>query len=445
MKILLIVPNDDSILCKNKIGKMFPSLVATTPLVLQQLAALTPSGHEIDMVYERVGDKIDYNKYYDLVGISCTTYNASQAYEIADKFIDKEVPVVLGGYHPSALPKDAKPHADSVVIGEAEFIWPKLLKDVEEKALKEFYLQKDFIDPKQIPPARRDLDKNNYKKLPASLQTSRGCPNRCKFCSISNIIEGAKFRPRPVKNVVDEIKSIDNKYLFFSDASLTINPTYIKSLFKEMNGLNKKFLAYGNINKIGEDEELLKLASEAGCTAWYVGFESVSQTTIDGIGKKTNKVESYAKSVKKVHDYGMNVMGSFIFGFDTDTADIFDKAYSVINKYNIDAVDFNILVPFPGTPLYDQFEKEKRILTKDWKKYTGEHIVFKLKNMSEEELIDGINRVTKRYYSISNFLRKNINKKDLEFYSFFQSLWRYSGYKKAFKKSVIKNCCLFRI
>lgn len=433
MEILLIVPMDDSRLCKSEFGRMFPSLVATSPLILQQLAGLTPREHEIEMVYERVGDQVNFHNNYDLVGISCTTYNAMQSYEIADKFREKGIPVVLGGYHPSALPQDAKLHADSVVIGEAEEVWPKLLKDLEKGQLQEYYKQESFIDPELIPSARRDIDRKIYRKLPAALQTSRGCPYRCKFCSITNIIEGYRFRPRPVKDVIEEISSIDNKYLFFSDASLTINPSYIKEIFKGMKDLNKKFLAYANINKLGEDEELLKLARQAGCLAWYVGFESVSQKTLDGIGKISNIAEKYASSVKKVHKHGMAIMGSFIFGFDSDTPDIFDNTCEVINEYNIDAADFNILVPFPGTPLYDKFEKENRIITKDWSKYTGEHLVFKLENMTKEELITGINKVTKQYYSFPNFIRKNIGNIKLGFYSSFQFLWRYYGYKKTFR------------
>lgn len=439
MKILLIVPNFNSILFGSIMGKIFPNLVATQPLVLQQLAALTAKEHEIEFVYEAVGDKINYRKYYDLVGISCTTYDAFQSYEIADKFRAKGVPVILGGYHPSALPKDAKPHADAVVIGEAEYLWPKLLKDFKEKKLQDFYAQKDLVNPKHIPPARRDVGSKNIRSLAPTIQTSRGCINRCKFCSLGNVIEGPRFRPRPTKDVIDELKSISKKYLFISDASLTSYPKYTKSLFKEIKGLDKKFLAYGNINTLGEDDELLAITREAGCIAWHVGFESVSQKTIDNIGKKTNTVQKYKKYVKKIHDYGMNVMGSFIFGFDTDTVEIFDQTCEVINKYDIDTADFNILVPFPGTPLYNQLEMEGRIVTKDWRMYTGEHVVFKLKNMTEEEMMSGMNKVAKKYYLFTNFVNKSIKNKNIEFYSFMQFLWRYLAYRKMYKTKRRKN------
>lgn len=433
MKILLIVAKDNSRLCNSSLAMAFPSLVATSPLILQQLAALTPRRHSIDMIYERIGEKVRFDENYDLVGMSCTTYNAVQTYNIADSYRELGVPVVLGGYHPSALPEEAKQHADSVVVGEAEVLWPKLLEDLERGSLKPFYKQESFVDPSQIPGARRDLDKKIYQKLPGALQTSRGCPYRCKFCSISNIIEGCQLRPRPVEDIIEEIKNIESEYLFFSDASLTINPPHTKRVFKKLAELDKKFLTYGNISGLVKDEELLRLARDAGCVAWYVGFESVSQATINGIGKSSNKVEEYYNSVKKVHDYGMAIMGSFIFGFDTDTPDIFDMTSEVINSYNIDSADFNILVPFPGTPLFDEFDRDGRIFTKNWSKYTGEQLVFTPKNMSEKEMIDGVNKVTRRYYSFSNFFNRSAQNVRLGFYSSFQFLWRYLAYNKTFK------------
>jgi len=371
-------------------------------LTFQILAALTPDGNQIEYV-EGSHPEINYNNDYDIVGISASTKNILLAYEIADRFRQKGIKVVIGGWHASALPEEAKQHADSVVIGEAEETWPQLLSDVENNNLKPFYILTKPVNPNIIPnPKIAILPKGTR----TSVQATRGCVYECEFCSIVNMKFRKKFRMRSIDAVIQDIKSLSNRGFFFVDNSLTINPEYTKDLFRQMIPLNKKFYAYGNINTLGKDEELLKIAGEAGCLTWYIGFESIFQETINNCNKRSNKVENYKKTIKKIHDYGMNIMGSFIFGFDSDYLDVFNKTDEFIRKNNVDIPLLRILTPFPGTPIYERLNNEGRILTKDWSKYDLYNVVFQPKHLTVKELEINIQKLKKRQYNLSTSLSR---------------------------------------
>jgi radical SAM superfamily enzyme YgiQ (UPF0313 family) len=250
-------------------------------------------------------------------------------------------------------------------------------------------------------------------------------------------MEGTKLRHRKIDEVIEEVKSIDSKFIFFIDTSLTNDSDYSKSLFRELKDLNIKFAAYGNAETLYRDEELIKLSRKAGCHAWEIGFDSISQKTIDYLGKTTNKVDKYISTCKKLHNHGILVMGTFVFGFDTDTKDIFEKTGDFIKDADIDSVDLNILTPFPGTPMFNKLEKENRIITRDWAKYNGANVVFQPKNMTPDELLEGMNKVIRKYYSIPYFLKKTINKKKTRFYSKLQFLLRYIYWRHMFKKNKV--------
>jgi radical SAM superfamily enzyme YgiQ (UPF0313 family) len=423
MKILYILPH------RKVAGGFFYTFTTYPSMTLIQLAAITSKNHTVELVDERF-QTINYKKSYDLVGISTLTYNAYRAYEIADKFRSMGIPVVLGGYHPSALPEEAKQHANSVVIGEAEETLPQLLDDLEKGKLKPFYFSKKFVEPKNIPPANHSIGR--YTFFIESIQATRGCPNNCQFCAIGRM-EGCILRIRPIKYVIEEIKSIKKNYLFFADSSLTTNPGYSKTLFKEMKELNKKFDCCGNINTLAKDDEFLKLASEAGCNLIQVGFESISQESIDAVGKTTNKVVDYSKAVSKIKDHGIMVMGLFMFGFDSDTPDIFDRTLNAIYKMDLDRAYFFILTPFPGTSIFNRMYKEGRILTKNWSKYNIHNVVFQPKNMSIDELSTGTQRVVEEFHSISNSLRRSFNDENFSLNRFITRISRDISAKRYYK------------
>jgi radical SAM superfamily enzyme YgiQ (UPF0313 family) len=407
MRILFVYPSS------LKKGFFLPTekLLQRVPLTLAQLAALTPREHQVDIFYENRYDKVKIKEKYDLVGISCFTMHAPRAYEIADDFRKKGIPVVLGGYHPSSLPDESKQHADSVVVGEAELTWPQLLKDFQNDSMKPFYRQEKPVDPTLIPPARRDIIKG---LLPVTdVQATRGCPNRCEYCAIEKV-EGHHFRKRPIENVIEEIKSIKGSYFCFYDPSLTIDIDYTKSLFKEMIGLKKNFECHGNINILDRNDELLSLSKKAGCYGWAIGFESICQESLKSVGK-VNKVEKYADAIKKIRKHGLGIRGLFMFGFDHDTVNIFQDTYKAMRDWKIDMATFSILTPLPGTRIYDRFEKENRILTKDWSKYDCGTVVFQPKHMTPEQLYNKTLELAKAYYSYSNVLQRTFESRNLDF------------------------------
>jgi radical SAM superfamily enzyme YgiQ (UPF0313 family) len=402
LKILLILSNSrikHGVLDKLIHSSFYPSIT------LEQLISVTPDKHKVDFIDERWED-VDLNWNGDLVGISTLTASANHAYNIADEFRKRGKTVVLGGYHPSALPEEAKKHADAVVIGEAEISWPKLINDFENGKMKPFYTS-ETVNPESIPSPYRKPQPFPFFGF-GTVQATRGCPNGCKYCAIQNV-EGCHFRARPIDKVIEDIKSIKTKRIFFADSSMTTNSNYSKALFKEMRGLNKKFSCYGNINILNKDKELLRLSNEAGCEQWLIGFDSVNQETIKYIGKRSNKVEEYVSGVKKIRDYNMTIMGMFVLGFDTDTPTIFDATLETIRKMELDRPVFSILTPFPGTALFDQLEKQGRILTKDWSKYNLRNIVFQPKNFTVEQLRNGLRYTIKEAYTFKKSLKVKLD------------------------------------
>jgi radical SAM superfamily enzyme YgiQ (UPF0313 family) len=401
----------------------------------RQIAAITPKKHNVRVLNERYS-KISFDEPYDIVNINFTTSTASRAYEIADTFRRKGVTVVLSGLHASALPMEAKQHADSVLLGRGEVNWLALLNDFEEKSLKPFYQPLEYNKSCKIPPLNVDLP---GFVVTGAIEATRGCPYRCEFCPESNIPGGSRFYARPVDEVIDEIKSIPQRTLMFYDLSLTINPDYTKDLFKKMKGLGKRFFCNGNPDVLARDIELVNLSKEAGCVSWLIGFESVSQKTIDYVGKKTNRVEEYPKAVENIHENDMAVIGDFMFGFDTDTAEVFDETLEVIKELQIDLADFSILTPFPGTPIFDRLEREGRILTKDWAQYTLKNVVFQPKNMTPDELMQGLKRMYQEFYSAHYTLKRVVRSLGLGFYPFFLVLARNAVAGMNSRRLFIKN------
>ena len=389
-------------------------------LYARQLAAITPKKHSVEVVDERYST-INFEEKYDIVLINFNFSSVMRAYEIADTFRRKSIPVVLSGWYASAVPEEAKIHADSVLIGNGELSWLKLLDDFEKNNLKPFYQPTKYDNSVKIPPTNVDIP---GFVITGAIEATRGCPYRCEFCPEAIVPGGSQYYARPVDEVIAEIKSMPQKTLMFYDNSLTIDPGYSKSLFKKMKALNKKIFCNGNSDVLARDKELVRLSKEAGCVSWLVGFESVSQKTLDEIGKTSNRVEEYFQAVKNIHGHGMAVIGSFMFGFDSDTKDVFDETLKTIKELEIDVADFCILTPVIGTPVFNKLEKEGRILTKDWSEYDMKNVVFKPKNMTPEELLQGVRRMYVEFYSTSYTLKRVVKSLRLGLYPFFLVLAR---------------------
>ncbi len=256
MNVLLIHPKLTHGPVTDKDRKTLMAKLFTNPeMTLPAVAAAIPKKHKIRIIHENFED-IDYSDGYDLVGISCFTVFAPQVYEIADKFRNLGVPVVLGGYHPSALPEEAKHHADAVVIGEAEYSFSRLIEDLEKDKLQPLYRTEKPVKSEDIPPLRRDL--LPFQTFTDGMRITRGCPYLCEFCSITYFFKHC-YRKRPIKKVIEEIKSLSRKFVYIHDANLTVDLEYSKSLFKAMihEKIDKKWFANGNIYILGKDEEFL--------------------------------------------------------------------------------------------------------------------------------------------------------------------------------------------
>ncbi|HWR64059.1 MAG TPA: radical SAM protein [Candidatus Thermoplasmatota archaeon] len=371
-------------------------------LQAREFAAITPKQHQVSVVNERYS-QINYDVAYDIVLINYVTSTAPRAYAIADMFRKKGIPVVLSGFHASGLPEEAKQHADSVLIGRNEAGWVTVLQDLEQKKLQPYYHAPLYNISQSLPPTNVRLP---GFIMTGALEATRGCPYHCEFCPETNIQGGNSYYKRPISEVIEEIKKIPQKTLMFYDTSLTVDPTYTKELFKQMKGLHKKFFCNGNADVLAQDADLVRLSKKAGCAAWLVGFESLVQNTLDQVGKKTNRVNEYTQAINNIHKNHMAVIGDFMFGFDTDTPEIFEKTIKTIKELKIDVADFSILTPFPGTPLFTKLDAEKRILTKDWKYYNMGHVVFSPKQMTPDELLQGVRLMYADYYHPLNTIKR---------------------------------------
>ncbi len=390
-------------------------LIFAPGLTFNVLAALTPEDYSIQVINEEY-QKINFDEECDIVGITATTPIVNRAYSIADQFKKRGAKVVIGGCHASALPEEVKQHCDSVVIGNAEETWPMVLRDNGQDNLKPFYKQTELIDPKHMPiPDRKYVRGSLFSD---GIQTSWGCSTGCHYCAITNSTYGKHHMHREIKSIIQEIKDIPQKFLRFYDPSLTSNPNYTKELFRNMIGLNKKFLCNGNIHVLGQDEELLALASEAGCLQWSVGLESITQNNLDSIGKLTNKANDYDRAIKKIHDYGMLVKGNFMFGFDDDYPDVFEKTKEKVQSLDVDLPCFYILTPLPGTPLFAEFEQKGRILTKDWSLYDFSHVVFQPKNIPANILLEKTYEIYDEFYSPINKIKRSLGSLKTDIFSF---------------------------
>ena len=373
------------------------------PLSLLTVAGLTPEGIEIAFTDENV-DEIDFDDENDMVAISAITITAPRAYQIADAFRERGVTVVLGGIHPSALPHEAIRHADAVVIGEAEGVWPRLIADYEAGKLQKFYRNDTLPSLENLPLPRRDLLKKGAYILPNTVQTTRGCPFGCKFCSVTHFF-GHTYRFRPIAEVMDELEKLEAKHVFFVDDNIAANPRRAKELFRALIPLGIKWGSQASLTIVG-DVELLQLAAKSGCIYLIIGFESVSQASLLEVGKTINRVGRYKDAIKKLHDNGIIVYGTFVFGFDHDDETIFEKTLEFTMDAKIDAAGFMILTPYPSTPFYKEFKEEGRLMSESWSDYYVTNVVFQPKLMSADALLAGEIWALRNFYSWKSICKR---------------------------------------
>ena len=402
MKLLLILPKNE----RSYWGQVSKSGKAGfARLNLPTLAALTPKEWEVEILDARV-TSVDYNARVDLVGITGFTAEIPSAYHIADNFRKKGVKVVMGGVHVSALPDEALQHADSVVIGEAELVWHKLLEDFKRSGLKQKYKADNLCDMENMVTPRRDiLNRKMYSGF-NTLQATRGCPFNCDYCAVTAFF-GHEFRVRPIDEVIAEIKGFDTKEFFFMDDNIVGRPKYAKELFQRLIPLKVIWGSQASIT-MAKDPELLRLYAESGGKYAFIGFESLSQKNLEKLRKGWNSAENYKEAIKKIHDAGINIIGSFVFGLDEDDKTVFKNTFEFIMDTNMDVAQFHILTPLPGTVTYSVLEKEGRIIDRDWAKYHTGEVVFQPKGMTINELQNGYYWIFRNTYTIKNILKRSL-------------------------------------
>ncbi len=372
-------------------------------LSLSTIAALTPERHQVKITDENI-EEIDFNEDVDLVGLTGMTMHAPRAYAIADRFRQRGIPVVMGGIHASSLPQEALQHADTVVVGEAEMVWERLLQDFQRNELKPIYKADGLCTMKNMRHPRRDLLKREAYFTVNCVQASRGCPFACEFCTVSQFF-GRTYRYRPVDEIVEEVRSLEGDILMFVDDNLVGKPAQARELLQKLIPLKKKWGSQGSLT-MAKDRELLRLMRKSGCYSMFIGFESLSPEALAAMNKTWNHVEEFAESIKIIQDHGIIVIGSFMFGLDQDDEGVFERTVRFCEKTKIELPIFFILTPIVSTPLFKRLEAEGRILHRRWEKYNGGNVVFQPKLMSEETLQEGYNWSYHETYSkLSMFKR----------------------------------------
>ncbi|MBE6089984.1 MAG: radical SAM protein [Clostridium beijerinckii] len=378
--------------------RMSPSLALLT------IANLTPKEHEIIIENENV-DTIDFDENVDLVAITVTVDVMNRAVEISTEFQKRGVKVIAGGIHITADPEGAVNSFDAIIIGMAERVWEKVLKDVDNNSIKKIYYDMENIRGNEIVSPDYEMIDNKKYLYTNIISTSRGCPFKCDFCynSCANSIK--TYINRPIEDVIKDIKVLKTKHIMFIDDNFIGNPRWTKELLKEIKPLKLKWNAAVTSN-IVDMPELLDEMKESGCQSLFIGFESINSKSIESVHKVQNSVSRYEKLVDEIHKRGIMINASFVFGLDEDDAEIFNSTLEWIVKNKIETVTSHIMTPYPGTKLYSSLLKENRIVDHNLSNYNTSHVVYKPKNMTAEELYNGYLWIYKEVYTFKNIIKR---------------------------------------
>jgi len=388
----------------------FLTHVSFQPLHLGILAALSP-GHDLKVI-DQDWDEVPFDEDFDLVGLTATTFSSQRAFDIADVFRNKGVKVVIGGVHACLMQEECLQHADAIVIGEAEYVWPQVLKDAAAGTLKKTYQQDKPTDMDDVPIPRRDLLRHD--PLVGMIQATRGCNRACKFCYLPSVPWHLHRRRSPDK-VYAEMKGMKQNVVFFVDDNLFVDEEYAIALCEKIAPLKKAWSVQAPTT-ITKNLRLLKAMQKSGCFFVQVGFQAVHPDSLQRAGVVQNKIENYQEVVRRFHDHGILVQGFFIFGFDNEDQRIFKTAETYIKQMGIEDALLYILTPYPGTPIYDQLKREGRLLSHEREKYGWANAVFMPAKMTARELEQGVQET---YENLFAFFKRRAPKQILKWLPFF--------------------------
>ena len=367
------------------------------------LAARVPPGWDVIHVDEEA-EEIDWLAEADVVGITFHTPSAYHAYDIAARFRSRGVCVVMGGPHVTLLPAEAGQQANVIFVGEAEGLWEEFLVDFATGSYQNVYRQTRAPSLENLPMARKDLF-HRRDHTNGVLFATRGCPSECDFCTIA-VMYPHRFRKRPVAEVAAEYASFKGKVIIFWDDNISGDMTYAKELFRAI-APHKKWWSSQATLQAGRDDDFLESAAKSGCKQLFLGLESISQQSMLEVNKRINRVDEYLRIIERIHSFGIAVQIGIVFGFDHDTPRIFESTLDFLEEAGVQNATFNILTPFPGTPLFRRMEAEGRVLTRDWRKYNGrEDVVYQPVQMSVDELLAGFRYANERFYSLPSIARR---------------------------------------
>lgn len=381
------------------------------PLGLATLAAYLSPEDEVDLQDQHV-EELNLDDQPDLVLIQVYITNAYRAYRIADHYRKKGAYVLLGGLHVTSLPEEAAPHADTIFLGPGEDTFPRFLEDFKNKRPQKVY-SSPVRSLEKLPPVRRDLIKRYKYLVPNSIVVSRGCPHHCDFCYKDAFFEGGKsFYTQLVDDALSEIDRLPGRHLYFLDDHLLGNERFAGGLFEGMMGMGRVFQGAATIDSILRGD-LIEKAARAGLRSVFVGFETFSPKNLKQSNKKQNLEKDYVSAVNRLHDLGIMINGSFVFGLDDDEEDVFKRTVDWGVQNGITTATYHILTPYPGTRLFRNMEQQGRILTRNWDLYDTRNVVYKTERLSADQLKTGYDWAYRSFYSWSNIAKASLRHKSL--------------------------------
>ena len=383
------------------------------PLAPATLAGLTPRERDTEIrFYDDRMEAIPFDEPTDLVALSVETYTAKRSYQIASEFRRRGVPVVMGGFHPTLVPDEASEYAESIVVGEAEGLWPTVIDDFQHGRLKREYRQ-----TRRPPLAGLRVDRSIFagkRYLPVGLvEAGRGCHFRCEFCAIQSYFGNTQTR-RPIEEILDEIRRIRKPLIFFVDDNITSNMDQAKEFFRALIPLKIRWVSQASINA-AHDEEFLRLIKASGCQGLLIGFETLDAENLHRMRKSFNLMNGgYERALANLRRHEIRLYVTFILGYDADNGDTLEKTLAFADEHRFYIVAFNHLTPFPGTPLYDRLQREGRLLFDRWwldPEYRYGMVPFRPRGMTASQVKERCIEARQRFYSLASICRRSLNVK----------------------------------